>query len=56
MLVGVVQGLAQFSRRATGVGEFGAGPVDDPGGVDVVVGPDPAAALFGGEPAAELLQ
>jgi hypothetical protein len=54
--MGGVEGSAELAGGVCGVGEVGGGPVDDPAGVDVVVGPDSAGVLFGGQPAGELSQ
>lgn len=47
MLMGGVEDLTEL-RGVSGVGAVGCGPVDDPAGFEVVVGPDPAGVLFGG--------
>jgi len=49
-----VEQLAELPRGLSGVGEVCGGLVDGPAGVEVVVGPDPAGLLFGGQPAAQL--
>ena len=48
MLVGGVEELTELPRGVSAVGEVRDGLVDDPAGVEVVVGPDPAGVLFGG--------
>lgn len=51
-----VEDVTELPRGVSGVGEIGGGLVDDPAGGDVVVGPDPAGALLGGQSAAQLPQ
>jgi len=51
-----VEELTEPPGGVSGVGEVGGGPVDDPAGIEMVVGPDPAGVLFGGEPVAQLPQ
>lgn len=54
VLMGGVEGPAQFAGAVSGVGEVGGGLVDEPAGIDVVVRPDPAGVVLGMQPAAEL--
>jgi hypothetical protein len=56
VLVGVVEGVAQLVREASGVGEVGGGVGDDRRRVGRVVGADPAGVLLGVQPAVELPQ
>lgn len=56
MPVGGVQDLSELPGSLCGGGEVGGGLVDDPARVGVVVGPDPAGVVFGGQPAVQLPQ
>jgi hypothetical protein len=51
-----VEDLTELPRGMSGVGEVGGGRIDNPAGIEVVVGPDPAGLLFGSQPAAQLPQ